>query len=180
MERKMLINILKNMQIRMRTQDHSWHVTSNPIYVVYRNQEIVTTDDYSSNYTYYDHDNLRVIGKNLADLIDEIKEYGWEDDCPLDLDTATEDEVWDWMVEYRDGYIDKHYVETIEMFVDAFLTEQAARDYIERRKHHDRTLHLFVESGCRNIEMQALQDLLLNLDLSSVKWLVKTPEEEGD
>ena len=146
MDKEKLIENIKITQERMLTQDHSWHLTKNPLYMVYRKYTVVTTEDYSSDYTYYDHDNSEVIGSDKESLIKAIKESGI--DCPLDLETDSEDAICEWAE--ANMTIWKHFVEEVDVFEAVFFTEQGAKDYIERHKHHNSTLHMYVESGWKN------------------------------
>lgn len=144
---------------RLRTQDNL--CTADPLWVVYQKHKVVTPEEYSSLYEWYDHDGCFEAGQRQTAILDRMEERG--------RDT---------------GPWKKHYYEEVDQFVSAFFTSQAAKDFIERNRHNLRDPFVYCESGCRNPEWKEIRAWLAKQDIRydsphilSPEWYAKNADD---
>ncbi len=144
---------------RLRTQDNQ--CTADPMYVVFRKQKVVTTDDYSCLYQWYDHDGCFEADRRQTAILDRMEDRG--------RDT---------------GPWEKHYYQEVDEFISVFFTDQSAKDFIARNKHRYGAMHAFVDSGCRNPEWQEVRAWLAKQDIRydsphilSPEWYAKNADD---
>ena len=148
-------NFLFTLGSKLETQDN--YATANPLYCVYEKNEIVVEEGYSVDHTiWYSSDSQLEIRTDDEEAITEfVLEYAEEHN--IDLEENTNKEVLE-----EAGFIFLN-IREIDVFVNAHLTEAAAKSYIEKYHYNHKKPFLFVNSLYRCHEMNELQDKLKSL-----------------
>ena len=132
---------IKDIKKELLTQDN--RSTSIPIFLVQQKiRDYGFDSDYTNDYVW--------IGEDYEEA-DEIKAEqlnGYDEDC-VGLDDNT---TWN-KTYYRDRW----------EFVQPFFTEKAAKKYIEENSHRLNEPKIYVESGHRNSEFEAIRNFILKL-----------------
>lgn len=130
---------IKEISDLRKTQDNSWHCTSEPIYLVQRRVRDYGMDPtYCDEYVWVDSDGDKVEDEDLIARLEEA-EHNYCGD------------------EESRGYSKVYYRDRWE-FVTLFFTEKGARDFIEANKHRyeEGEIRLYVDSAYRNGELKAI------------------------
>jgi hypothetical protein len=136
---------------RMRTQDNL--ATSHPLFVVYDKRRIWGMDpqwfDDTSHIGWRTEDSeySLVVGNPGFEELEKARKSDYSD-CVVDKEGVS----W-----YRYAFVD------VDRFVTVCFTMEAAKTYIEVNRHNLKVPFVFVESGYRNPEMQAVQSYLKGL-----------------
>lgn len=123
---------------RLCTQDNAG--TAHPVFTVQQRKRIMGLDPQWSD----DH---------IAWLDEDWDEVSPEDSAPLE-------EAYQATYEEPKGYTRTSYTDVWE-HVMSFFTDQAARDYIKRNRHHMNEPRVWVDSAYRNFEWQQVVTFLL-------------------
>lgn len=130
---------------QVQSQDNSWHITSHPQYEVRHKVRVYGSD-------FQEEDGAIWIDKRISEPANQSAANLMEGKYRKDYTTETENFR-------RCPY--KEVDETIQVF----FSEAAARQFMQRNGHNYGRMHLYVESGYRNAEWQAIRDFLLSIPL---------------
>ena len=131
---------LEAIRERLRTQG-DWHVTSHPMYLVQQKRR-----DYGYDPDLSDWANIVWIDEEGEEADEEQHKH---------LETRYRSQLY-----VSDNWTRTSYQDRWE-YVQVFFTEAAAREYIERNKHNLNEPRVYVDSGYRNPEWQAVRDFLM-------------------
>lgn len=119
-----------------RLKDQDRRMTATPVYVVFEKEKIPTDQEYSELFDYVSTDS----GEYEEASEDQAKEFA-------KLESAGE--------ELPDGFERVYYV-VKPVFLQAFLTNEAAERFIEARRYAYKDPYIYVDSGWRNQELRAI------------------------
>ncbi len=130
---------IKQLIESLRTQDN--RITANPIFMVQQKDRTYGFDSsYSDEFIWIDR------GDEVYDE-DLIAELNHKDEEMEDIDKR-----------YYKCYYRDHW-----LAVQPFFTEVAAKNYLQINGHNLHEARIYVESGYRNYEWQAIREYFLNL-----------------
>lgn len=156
-------DFLLELSKQLNEQDN--RITADPLFCVYYDEKVPTSEDYSDDFEWFDHEESEVIGDD-DDLIEYLKEnhlewlqnYATGEEVEVS-DVTIDDLEW----ETLPSKIDKvHYLKK-KHFVKASLTEAGAQQFIDRKQHDYSPLYIYAESMCYQWQMIELRKWLLSL-----------------
>jgi len=130
-----------------QTQDHNWHMTANPMYLVEKKVLDYGFDsEYCSDFKWIDKGGGEGLEVDDKELIAQLEAA--DDNFELEEKFPDYERVY-----YRERW----------EFVTMFFTEKNAREFIERNAHkYGGELRLYVDSAYRNLELQTIMEFLEN------------------
>ena len=151
---------------QIRTQDNL--STAHPIFILFDRIKMPTPHGYSDEYVYVDRDdeNYEIEG-SASGLRTYIKDTLEPRQIPLDIETMTEDALYDLLDKYHK--IEEVHVKKIDVFKQAFFTNKSAHDYMESNMHHFEDPYIYCDSLWRNYEMQAIREALMKGEFFVIK-----------
>lgn len=146
------MNDIPTIAHNLRTQDS--RITANPIFIVQQKRRIGGFEiGYSYDYVWVNRDSEEV-DESVGKLLDQAEEDMRESfKHPDDYDGETRPVKNYRKVYYRDEYV----------FVQPFLTEHGAQQYLKINSHNLREPRIYVEGGWRNEEWEMVRGFLMGL-----------------
>jgi len=135
---------IKDIAERLRTQDN--RCTAIPVFIVKENKRI-----YGFDPTYADGDDIAWI-----DSANDCAEADSEERAKLEAE-------WDGTGEEPDGWTRTAYQDRWE-FVTACFTEEGCKEYLRRNGHNHGATRIYVASGYRNDEWDAVREHLKGIN----------------
>lgn len=162
-------------QLSEQLNEQSNRMTADPIFCVYYDKKLPTSEDHADGHEYFDKDNCCVIG-NFEDLKEHLRNGDYKEfiqDVMADRPNyeAFEDvEESDIDEDDLPEDISKSYYLKDKCFVKASLTESGAQQFIDRKQHDYPKLYIYAESMCYQWQMIELRKWLMSLTADSNKW----------
>jgi len=107
------------------------------------------------------YDGYSPIGKTKEKLIEHAKSFDMAYPDDEDIKEMDADELFEKLNDMNGADWMKNYCIRKRVFINAFFTEQSAKDFIERYNHHYSEPHIYVKSLCENPEMQEVRNALM-------------------
>ncbi len=136
------MNDLSTISSNLHTQDN--RITANPIFLVQQKRRV---------YGFEESDSYIWVDENDCEEVDDEKHAELEEADVHDHhhDGST-----------TEGYRKSYYVDEY-VFVQPFLTEHGANEYLKTNAHNLREPRIYVESGYRNEEWRMVREHLMGL-----------------
>lgn len=157
---------LLEMSEQLNTQDN--RITADPLFCVYYDEKVPTSEDYADGHEYYDDEGLvgdfedyrQALIDNAdsnEEYIERLLEFAGCDDlgevCEGDLDSFDEYT----MCFYKVFHLKKKH------FVKASLTEAGAQQFIDRKQHDYAPLYIYAESMCYQWQAIELRKWIMSI-----------------
>ncbi len=143
---------------QLHTQDNS--CTNNPIFQVRDVKQVECFGDHADNTHWWDQEGSAVLDKDLIDQLEEEGKWTSYNSVVLELEDS----------QFSGTYTRTH-TKTLRQVVEVFMTNEAAEFWVAQNEHRHNALEIYVASGFRNPEWQAIRDFLMSLTPAPV-----TPE----
>lgn len=133
---------------QLHTQDN--RCTSHPIFQVRDTKQVVCFADQSDATHWWDAEGDAVLDEELIKRLEDADPWGSYESIKLEGDEAG--------VEYT-----RSHTKTLRQVVAVFFTQQAADAWVKANEHRHNSLEIYIDSGFRNPEWQAIRDFLMSL-----------------
>lgn len=147
---------------QLHTQDN--RCTDNPIFQVRDVKQVPCLPEHANDTHWWDAEGDLVLDE---ELIKNLEEEGQWDSFESVL------------LEDEDGCHSERYTrshtKTLRQVVATFMTQQAADAWVKANEHRHNALEIYIDSGFRNPEWQAIRDFLMSLTPAPVSTST-TPE----
>lgn len=144
-----------------------------PAYILALSQQLHTQDNRCTSHPIFQVRDVKQV-PCLPENADDT--HWWDADGYLVLDeelikTLEEEGQWDSfesvLLEDEDGVHSARYTrthtKTLRQVVEVFMTNEAAEFWVAQNEHRHNALEIYVASGFRNPEWQAIRDFLISL-----------------
>ncbi len=135
---------------QLHTQDN--RCTSPPIFQVRDVKQVECFGDHADDTHWWDPEGSVVLDKDLIDQLEEEGKWTSYNSVVLELEDS----------QFSGTYTRTH-TKTLRQVVATFFTQQAADAWVAQNEHRHNALEIYVDSGFRNPEWQAIRDFLMSL-----------------
>ena len=143
---------------QLHTQDN--RCTSHPIFQVRDVKQVPCLPENADDTHWWDADGYLVLDEELIKTLEEEGKWTSYNSVVLELEDS----------QFSGTYTRTH-TKTLRQVVATFFTQQAADAWKEQNWHRHSSLEIYIDSGFRNPEWQAIRDFLMSLTPAPV-----TPE----
>ena len=135
---------------QLHTQDN--RCTDNPIFQVRDVKQVPCLPEHADDTHWWDPEGSAVLDKDLIDQLEEEGKWTSYNSVVLELEDAQ-----------LSGTYTRTHTKTLRQVVATFMTQQAADAWVKANEHRHNALEIYIDSGFRNPEWQAIRDFLMSL-----------------
>lgn len=133
---------------QLHTQDN--RCTSHPIFQVRDVKQVPCLPEHADDTHWWDEEGSAVLDEELIKTLEDASLGGSY--CTLEDDEDAPPYTYHCT-----------YTKTLRQVVATFMTQQAADAWVKANEHRHNALEIYIDSGFRNPEWQAIRDFLMSL-----------------